>query len=104
MKDDLKKEVIGQKCYQLVHGLDAPIEGCSCTKMIDDENGASSEIKDRGRIYITTSSPIYGKNDELVSFAHTVKDITERKKEELALKSKSDMLENEFYIMKHILI
>ena len=70
-------EIVGRKCYEVVHGLDAPIEGCSCHQAKLSGKGASSEITDRGRQYLTTASPIYDDKGKFRAFAHTVKDITD---------------------------
>jgi len=73
------EEVIGKKCYELVHGLDHPILGCPCTEALKTQNPSSTEVEDHGRIYITTASPITDKDGKVTAFVHTVKDITERK-------------------------
>ena len=86
-------ELIGKKCYQIVHGLDSPIEGCPCKKAMETGIGSSGEIYDRGRYYLTTASPIIDKNNNFHAFAHTVKDITEQKKAEEQLKNAHDTLE-----------
>ncbi len=76
--DEKREELIGKKCYEVVHGLEAPIEGCPCVEMMKTKKACSGEITQDGRHYIATASPILDKNDELVAFAHTIKDITER--------------------------
>ena len=87
------KDLIGKKCYEVVHGLDAPIKDCSCKQAMETGTGASSEIIDRGRCYITTASPIFDEENNFLAFAHTVKDITELKKTEESLKLAHDNLE-----------
>jgi PAS domain S-box-containing protein len=81
------EELIGKKCYEVVHGLDSPIEGCPCAKALKTRSSGSGEVKDHGRIYMTTASPIWDKNNEIIAFAHTVKDITEQKKAEAILQN-----------------
>ncbi len=71
-------EIIGKKCYEIVHGLDKPIDDCPCIKAIETKEGGVSEITEHGRNYLITASPVFEKN-ELKYFVHTVKDITERK-------------------------
>ena len=73
------KDIIGKKCYKIVHGLDRPIDGCPCKKMLKTKIGAQGEICDKGRYYLTTASPIFDEKNNFQAFAHTVKDITEQK-------------------------
>lgn len=87
------EEIIGQKCYEVVHGLTCPIAGCPCKKAIETGKGFRGEITDRGRQYLTTASPIYDHNNEFKAFAHTVKDITDHKKAQDTLKKAHDTLE-----------
>jgi PAS domain-containing protein len=61
-------QVIGKKCYKVIHGLDAPIAGCACKLAKETGRGAESEIFDRGRYYLTTAAPIYDKNNKFVAF------------------------------------
>ena len=61
------EEIIGKKCYEVVHGLTAPIDGCSCHQAKMTGVGAESEITDRGRQYLTTASPIFDADNKQVS-------------------------------------
>jgi len=74
------EEITGKKCYELVHGLDGPIDGCPCAETITTKKGGSGEITDRGRYYIVTAYPILDESGEMESFVHIAKDITESKK------------------------
>ena len=87
------EELIGKKCYEVVHGLDSPIDGCPCAKALKVGTGGSGEIRDHGKIYMATASPILGKNKEIVAFAHTVKDITAQKETEKILRNAQKDLE-----------
>lgn len=87
------KELIGKKCYEVVHGLDSPIHGCPCAKALKMGTSGSGEIRDHGKIYMATASPIFGKNKEIVAFAHTVKDITTQKETEKILQNAQKDLE-----------
>jgi len=87
------KDVIGKKCYNIVHGLDAPIKNCPCIKALKTKIASSGEIFDKGKYYITTASPILDGDNNILAFTHTVKDITEYKKLEGSLKKVNDTLE-----------
>ena len=87
------EELIGEKCYEVIHGLDSPIDGCPCAKTLETKTAGSGEITQQGRHYIATASPILDKNNELIAFVHTIKDITKRKKAEDALQKAHEVLE-----------
>lgn len=87
------EELIGKKCYEVIHGLDSPIEGCPCQNTLKTGKNGKGEVKDHGKIYMATASPILDKNSEIIAFAHTIKDITEQKKTEEILQSAQKDLE-----------
>ena len=72
-------ELIGRKCYEVVHGLDRPIEGCPCARSLKTKRPGSGEFSSGGRHFIATADPILDRKGRLVAFTHTVKDITDRK-------------------------
>ena len=80
------EDLIGKKCYEAVHGLDAPLVGCPCTKTLATEKGGIGEITQNGRYYIATTDPVFDEYGKMVAFSHTIKDITQRKQAEEALK------------------
>jgi PAS domain S-box-containing protein len=87
------EELIGKKCYEVVHGLNSPIDGCPCAKTLKTMTSGTGEIRDHGRDYMATASPILDNKNEVIAFAHTIKDITEKKKTEKILQSAQKELE-----------
>ena len=87
------EDLVGKKCYELVHGLDGPIKGCPCKETVETKKAGSGEIEEHGRHFIVTASPVLDKNDELVYFVHTVKDITEIRKMEKQLRQNFENLQ-----------
>ncbi len=86
-------DLLGKKCYEVVHGLNSPIDGCPCKKALETRTSGSGEVRDHGLIYMTTASPIFNERNEICALAHTVKDITEQKKAEEILKNSHKDLE-----------
>ncbi|MGE5798343.1 MAG: LuxR C-terminal-related transcriptional regulator [Ignavibacteria bacterium] len=86
------KEVIGKKCYKVIHDLDAPIHGCACRLLQESGQAAEGEIFDRGRYFLTTAAPIFDKNKDFIAFTHTVKDITKLREAENSLKNSNKLL------------
>lgn len=78
-----KEEIIGKKCYELVHGQNEPIDVCPCKKVLETgEPDIGEEFEENGRHYIAAASPIIDEDGEVEAYAHTVKDVTERVKAE----------------------
>lgn len=83
-------EVIGKKCYEVMHGLDTPIDGCPCREAMATKKAGVGEITQGGKYYIVTASPILDENNEVIALTHTFKDITERKKAEEELRESEE--------------
>lgn len=79
------EEIIGKKCYKLIHGLEHPIDGCPCEATLKTGKSESGEFVDRGKTFTATSGPILDEKGNIVALSHTVKDISERKSAELKL-------------------
>lgn len=86
------EELIGKKCYEVVHGLGAPIKECPCVEALKTKKSLTSEFTEQGRHYLLTAYPIFDEGGEIVSFVHIVGDITERKQAEEDLRETRDYL------------
>lgn len=86
------EEVIGHKCYEVVHGMNAPHPNCPCLNSLRTKQAASSEIQERDHSYAVSVSPVFDELNNVSALVHTITDITERKQAELELKSSFDKL------------
>ena len=77
-----RSEIIGRKCYELVHGTTCPIPVCPCSKAIETGLEGSSDYEQGGRFYSLVAWPLKDKSGNVASFVHIIKDITERKRAE----------------------
>ncbi|MCX6096971.1 MAG: PAS domain S-box protein [Caldiserica bacterium] len=77
-----RSEIIGRKCYELVHGTTCPIPVCPCSKVIETGLEGSSDYEQGGRFYSLEAWPLKDKSGNMTSFVHIIKDITERKRAE----------------------
>jgi len=80
-----REEIIGRKCYELVHNIHNPINGCPCSIALKTKQEANTELFENGRYYLLSAWPIFDEKQEVVSFSHSVRDITERKLSEKVL-------------------
>ena len=89
------EEVIGRKCYEVVHRLGSPWPNCPFKKTCIDQKIHIEEVDDPrlGVMFLVTTSPIFKDNGEFVGAIHIAKDITQIKKYQHDLESKNKELE-----------
>lgn len=82
-------EVVGRRCYELVHRMDSPIAQCPCAAMLDSGKPEQSEHEIDGRYLLLQVWPIRDPDGVIRSFVHVIKDITGQKRAERALRELS---------------
>jgi PAS domain S-box-containing protein len=89
------EEVVGKKCYQTIHGMDAPGEFCPLKRALKTGKAESVDRYEElfDKYFSIKSSPIFNERGEIVSFVDLMRDITERKKAEKALRQERKTLE-----------
>ena len=81
------KELIGKRCFEVLHGTDKPILNCPCEKLKVTRKTETLELLEPnlGLTLLVTASPIVDGKGELIGCVHIAKDITDRKRSEEAL-------------------
>jgi PAS domain S-box-containing protein len=87
------QDVAGERCCEIVHGSHDPIHDCPCVECMRTGKPAFSELIIEESHYVATASPVLGENGELIGLVHTMRDITERKRQDQELWSYRDQLE-----------
>lgn len=82
--------LVGQKCYHLVHGSPEPIESCPLLRSIESQSRQTLEMSVGGRIFLSVVDPVKEPSGTIRSFIHTLRDITEQKEVEEALKQSEE--------------
>jgi len=77
-----RSEIIGRKCYELVHGTTCPIPVCPCSRVMETGLEESSDYEQEGRFYSLEAWPLKDKSGHVASLVHIIRDITERKRAE----------------------
>ena len=75
------EELVGKKCYEVMHGTKEPIPECPYKKTIETKEMAKVEIFE-GRYLELITSPIFDTQNEVIGCVHIARDITERKKQD----------------------
>ncbi len=91
LKED---QVIGKKCYEIVHRTNQPIDNCPHTKTIASKKAEESELAFslEGPFVSVTTSPIFDKDNNFNGVVHIIHDITKRKKTENELRESEQKL------------
>jgi PAS domain S-box-containing protein len=89
------QEAVGMRCYECVHGTDAPPHFCPHQMMLRDGKEHTAEIHEErlGGDFLVSTTPLFDREGKMVGSVHVARDITERKKIENELKRLSQELE-----------
>ncbi len=101
------EDVVGKKCFTVMHYLDHPWMNCPYVQTCSDQKVHTAEVDDPGlgASLLVTTSPIIKENGEFMGSIHVAKDISLIKKyqDELELKNKEleklDQLKSDFVSM-----
>jgi PAS domain S-box-containing protein len=88
-------KLVGQNCYEVVHGTKSPPESCPHECLLKDGKEHSSDTYQEllGGDFLITVSPIYDSDQTIVGSVHIARDITDRVQMEQQLKEAHDKLE-----------
>ena len=94
------EQAVGLTCYQCVHGTQNPPDFCPHSRLLKDPQEHTAEIhEDRlGGHFLVTCTPLRDNDGKLIGSVHVARDITERKKAEVALTHSHDLMR---YIIEH---
>ena len=76
------EEIIGEKCYKVLHGMSGPWEECPHHTTIESSEESVREVEDPhlGGTFISSSSPIFNIKGNLIGTVHVLRDISELKR------------------------
>ncbi len=94
------KEIIGKKCYKLIHSDQQPDRHCPFKKMLKSKKRESMELVIAERTLDIIVDPIKNNDGAITGAAHIISDITERKRAEELQQATSSRLELALYSAK----
>lgn len=90
------KELIGKKCYEVIHGQDRPIEGCPVSMSIKTNRAEGLEYYEPklGIHFMISSAPLFDEDGLAIAYVSSLVDITEIKDKEKKLVESRDAFLN----------
>lgn len=91
-----EKDIIGRKCYEIVHGASTFWSNCPHQKTIRDNKPHTEIVEDPrlGLPLLVSTSPIFDNEGKFLGSVHIAKDITQIKKAEAELRKAIEMKSN----------
>lgn len=84
------EELLGHHCWEVVHRTSAPIEGCPHVCMLETHERESMGLALGDRAYDVTADPVLDQNGRVMGSVHILKDVTERKRAEEAVRESEE--------------
>jgi PAS domain S-box-containing protein len=78
-------DLIGRRCWEVVHGVPEPIPGCPLLRMRTSHRREQLELQLGDSWFNVTADPILDERQALQGMIHVIRDITEHKQVEAAL-------------------
>jgi PAS domain S-box-containing protein len=86
-------DIVGEKCYKIVHNKDVPIDNCPVNIMLITKKRSSTEVFIDSKWYEVTVDPLFDSDKEIIGAVHIVRDISSQKKYETEIKELNQNLE-----------
>ena len=86
------QEVLGETCYRLIHGTEAPPDFCPHEITLKTGKPAKAEVEEPylGGIFEIATTPIVDEAGQVIGSVHVTRDITERKRAEIKLQESEE--------------
>jgi PAS domain S-box-containing protein len=91
-----EESMIGALCYESIHGLFNPLEGCPHVDLLRDGKGHVAEIYEPrlDGVFMVSTTPVFDQDGTIMGSVHISRDITGRKQAEEKLQEYNKELED----------
>ena len=88
------ENVIGRKCWEIIHHTDGPVPECPHAALLRDGREHIFEISENslGQAFLVSATPLHDVDGSISGCVHVVRDITQRKETEAAIAQKNAAL------------
>ena len=82
--DKSEEELVGKKCYQLLHGIDHPPKSCPFGRVLKSGRleTVEMEVEELDTVFLVSCTPIFDGSGDINKIIHVAMDLTEQKKDE----------------------
>ncbi|MEK6796291.1 MAG: ATP-binding protein [Spirochaetota bacterium] len=80
------EDLIGRRCWEVVHGTSAPIDGCPVVRAAQTRRRETMELAIGERVFFITADPVFDRDGAYRGAVHVATDISERVRLEKALR------------------
>ncbi|MBN2829969.1 MAG: PAS domain S-box protein [Candidatus Cloacimonetes bacterium] len=87
------EEILGKHCWEVVHDSEYPIKECPFQEMSMTKSRSRIELNVKSRWFAATLDPIVDNQGKIQGIVHIIRDITERKIAEGAIKEREERLQ-----------
>jgi len=81
-----EEDIIGKKCWTLIHGTAEPPDFCPMTKMVESKKRESVTIQLKGRYLRVTVDPVLDEEGLIRGAVHIIRDIDESERNNLSIR------------------
>ena len=85
-----EEDIIGKKCWTLIHGTAEPPDFCPMTKMVESKKRESVTIQLNGRYLRVTVDPVLDEEGLIGGAVHIIRDIDESERNNLAIQESEE--------------
>ena len=91
------KDLVGALCYTVIHGTTCPPDECPHVRLMGDNQEHSAELFERrlGAFFSVTASPLRDQDGRVIGCTHVMRDVTERRRVDEALRESNAALERQ---------
>lgn len=89
-------QIIGKKCFELVHGTSEPIVDCPVHRIEQTRSRESESVQVGERWIEVIADPLFGIDNKLQGVVHIMSDVTDRKNQNEALHQSEETLSSIF--------